>query len=62
MVQSVAVGVLRVAEGKEPKGPLLAQTERTAGKITQGHGLGRAGERKVRTLKWGRMASHTLYL
>lgn len=46
-MQSITFGVLKVTKGKETKSPLLAQTERTAGKIKQANGLGWAGETKA---------------
>lgn len=46
-MQSIACGVLKVTKGKETKSPLLAQTERTTGKIAQTDGLGWAGEREA---------------
>lgn len=40
LMQAKTFGVLKVTKEKETKSPLLAQTERTAGKIAQANGSG----------------------
>lgn len=46
LMQSTTFGVLKVTKEKETKSPLLAQTERAAGKTARADGLQWAGERK----------------